>query len=202
MVSSCICSGDGSVDLSNVTFNSLPAYEEPGDIGSAGDLAIDMGYDPQRHWETGDRPADVFVLGDFQSSLGTQNLNLDQISQVTGSDLSQMKISEVPFLQGRSVAEVAEATPALKDFTMEEIPALDGLGLDSSMTLGEAMEIDPSIGEMDFSAIAGDSAVTDVPNLDLASMESFEDWQTTAISEVPGLGDIPMGSMSNGLGIF
>ena len=185
-----------------MTFNSLPAYEEPGDIASTGDLAIDMGYDPQRHWEAGDRPADVFVLGDFQSSLGTQNLNLDQISQVTGSDLSQMKISEVPFLQGRSVAEVAEATPALKDFTMEEIPALDGLGLDSSMTLGEAMEMDPSIGEMDFSAIAGDSAVTDVPNLDLASMESFEDWQATAISEVPGLGDIPMGSMPNGLGIL
>ena len=185
-----------------MTFNSLPAYEEPGDIASTGDLAIDMGYDPQRHWEAGDRPADVFVLGDFQSSLGTQNLNLDQISQVTGSDLSQMKISEVPFLQGRSVAEVAEATPALKDFTMEEIPALDGLGLDSSMTLGEAMEQNPSIGEMDFSAIAGDSAVTDVPNLDLASMESFEDWQATAISEVPGLGDIPMGSMPNGLGIL
>lgn len=161
-----------------------------------------MGYDPQRHWEAGDRPADVFVLGDFQSSLDTQNLNLDQISQVTGLDLSQMKISEVPFLQGRSVAEVAEATPALKDFTMEEIPALDGLGLDSSMTLGEAMEMDPSIGEMDFSAIAGDSAVTDVPNLDLASMDSFEDWQATAISEVPGLGDIPMGSMPNGLGIL
>ena len=161
-----------------------------------------MGYDPQRHWEAGDRPADVFVLGDFQSSLGVQTLNLDQISQMTGSDLSTMRISDVPFLQGKSISEVAEATPALKDFTMEEIPALDGLGLDSSMTLGEAMELDPSIGEMDFSAIAGDSAVTDVPNLDVASMDSFEDWQATAISEVPGLGDIPMGSMSNGLGIL
>ncbi|MBE9062878.1 M23 family metallopeptidase [cf. Phormidesmis sp. LEGE 11477] len=161
-----------------------------------------MGYDPQRHWEAGDRPADVFVLGDFQSSLGAQSLSLDQISQMTGSDLSTMRISDVPFLQGRSVAEVAEATPILEDFTMEEIPALDGLGLDSSMTLGEAMDLDPSIGEMDFSAIAGDSAVTDVPNLDVASMESFEGWEATAISEVPGLGDVPMGSMSNGLRIL
>ena len=73
-------------DLSSVTFNSLPAYEEPGDMASTGEFANDMGYDPQRHWEARDRPADVFVLGDFESTFGMEQLSIDQISQMPGSD--------------------------------------------------------------------------------------------------------------------
>ena len=193
----------GSVDLSNVTFNSLPPYQEAGDIASAGDLSVEMGYDPARHWEAGDQPADVFTLGDFQSSFRTQELNLDQVTQLSGLDLQQLRIDDVPFFEGKTFAEVAEAVPALKEFSLEEIPALaEVFDADLSTTVGELIDTDELIGEMNFNDLVGEFSVMDIPNLDLAALDSFENWQTTAISEVPGLSDIGLGKLSQVPDIF
>ena len=193
----------GSVDLSNVTFNSLPPYQEAGDIASAGDLSVEMGYDPARHWEAGDQPADVFTLGDFQSSFRTQELNLDQVAQLSGLDLQQLRIDDVPFFEGKTFAEVAEAVPALKEFSLEEIPALaEVFDADLSTTVGELIDTDELIGEMNFNDLVGEFSVMDIPNLDLAALDSFENWQTTAMSEVPGLSDIGLGKLSQVPDIF
>ena len=187
----------GSVDLSQVTFNSMPAYQEAGDIASVGDLAVEMGYDPGRHWEAGDYPTDVFVLGDFQSSFGAQEMNLDQVSQLSGTNLNGLRIDEVPFLQNKSFSEVVDVVPALKDFTLEEVPAVaEVFGADSSMTIGKLIDSDELIGEMNFSKLFGEYAVTEIPNLDLTELSQFQNWQAMAISDVPGLGDIGFGALS------
>ena len=175
----------------------MPAYQEAGDIASAGDLAVEMGYDPGRHWEAGDYPSDVFTLGDFQSSFGAQEMNLDQVSQLSGTDLQGLRIDEVPFLQNKSFAEVVEVVPALEGFTLEEVPAISEVfDADSSMTIGELIDSDELIGEMNFSDLFGEYAVTEIPNLELTELSQFQDWQATAISEVPGLGDIGFGKLS------
>jgi murein DD-endopeptidase MepM/ murein hydrolase activator NlpD len=192
----------GSVDLSSVTFNSLPAYEKAGDIASVRDLAPDLGYDPKRHWEAGDFPSDVFTLGDFQSSLDTQSLNLDQISQLSGVELPNLKIADVPFLQGKTLSELVEAVPSLKAFTLEEIPALaEVIDFDLTATLGEIIDADELIGELDISQYLGDFSVLEIPNLDLASLDAFKDWQTMAIADIPGLGDIELGALSDALAL-
>ena len=187
----------GNIDFSNVTFNTLPSYEQAGDIASAGELSVEMGYDPARHWEAGDRPADVFTLGDFQSSIGIQELNLDQVSQMSGLDLNELRIDQVPFFEGKSFSEVADAVPALKDFTLEEIPALaEVVDVDLSTTIGELLDTEELLGEMNFNELLGEFSVMDIPNLDLAALESFQEWQSVAISEVPGLSDIGFGRLS------
>ena len=175
----------------------MPAYQEAGDIASAGDLSVEMGYDPGRHWEAGDFPSDVFTLGDFQSSFGAQEMNLDQVSQLSGTDLEGLRIDEVTFLQNKSFSEVVDAVPALEEFTLEEVPAIaEVFNADSSMTIGELIDSDELIGEMNFSDLFGEYAVTEIPNLDLTELSQFQDWQATAISEVPGLGDIGLGKLS------
>ena len=175
----------------------MPAYQESGDIASVGDLAIEMGYDPGRHWEAGDYPADVFVLGDFQSSFSAQEMNLDQISQLSGIDLNGLRIDEVPFLQNKSFSEVIDVVPALEGFTLEEVPTIAAVfGGDSSMTIGELIDSDELIGEMNFSDLFGKYAVTEIPNLDLTELSQFQNWQAMTISDVPGLGDIDMGALS------
>ena len=175
----------------------MPAYQEAGDIASAGDLAVEMGYDPGRHWEAGDFPADVFTLGDFQSSFGAQEMNLDQVAQLSGANLAELRIDEVPFLQDKSFAEVVDAVPALKGFTLEEVPAIaEVFNADSSMTIGELIDSDELIGKMNFSELLGNYSVTEIPNLELTELSQFQDWETTAISEIPGLGDIGFGKLS------
>ena len=187
----------GSVDLSQVTFNSMPAYQEAGDIASAGDLAVELGYDPGRHWEAGDFPADVFTLGDFQSSFDAQEMNLDQVSQLSGMDLENLRIDEVPFLQDKSFAEIVDAVPALEGFTLEEVPAIaEVFDADASMTIGELIDDDELVGEMNFSDLFGEYAISEIPNLELTELSQFQDWQAMAISEVPGLGDIGFGRLS------
>ena len=193
----------GSVDLSNVTFNSLPPYGKAGDIVSAGDLSEQMGYDPARHWEAGDLPADVFTLGDFQSSFKTQELNLDQVAQLSGLDLQQLRIKDVPFFEDKTFSEVADAVPALKEFSLEEVPALaEVFDADLSTTIGELIDTDELIGNMNFNNLVGEFSVMDIPNLDLAALDSFKNWQATAMSEVPGLGDIGLGKLSQVPDIF
>lgn len=186
-----------------MTFNSLPAYQEAGDISSAGDLAIEMGYDPGRHWEAGDFPADVFTLGDFQSSFGVQEMNLDLVSQLSGLDLEGLKIADVPFLQDKSFAEVVKAVPALEGFTLKEVPAIaEVIDFDLSATLGEIIETDKFIGDLNFSELLGDYSVMEIPNLDLTEFSEFQDWKATALSEVPGLGDIGFGKLSQIPNVF
>lgn len=175
----------------------MPAYQEAGDIASAGELAGEMGYDPGRHWEAGDYPSDVFTLGDFQSSFGAQEMNLDQVSQLAGTDLQELRIDEVPFLQDKSFSEVVEVVPALEGFTLEEVPAVaEVFNADSSITIGELIDSDELIGEMNFTDLFGEYAVTEIPNLELTELSQFQDWQATAISEVPGLGDVSFGKLS------
>lgn len=194
---------ESSVDLSSMTFNSLPTYAEDGDIASVGNFAEEMGYDPQRHWKAGDHPSDVFTLGDFQSSLGVQELNLDQISQLSDLDLEGLRIADTPFLQNKTLSEVVDAVPALEGFTLEEIPALaEVVDFDLSTTLGEMIDTDELLGDLNFSELLGDFSVTEIPNLDLAELSGFQDWQTTAMSEVPGLSDVGFGKLSQIPDIF
>lgn len=175
----------------------MPAYREAGDIASAGDLAVELGYDPGRQWEAGDFPADVFTLGDFQSSFGAQEMNLAQVSQLSGMDLENLRIDEVPFLQNKSFAEVVDAVPALEEFTLAEVPAIaEVFDADASMTIGELIDANELVGKMNFSDLFGEYAISEIPNLELTELSQFQDWQAMAISEVPGLGDIGFGKLS------
>ena len=155
-----------------------------------------MGYDPARQWQAGERPVDVFTLGDFQS-LELQNLNLDQLAQLSGLDLDALRIADIPFLQNKSFAEIVDLVPALKDFTLEEIPALvEVLDFDLTQTLGDLIDADALLGDLNFTDLVGDFSVLDIPNLDLAELSSFAGWQATALSQIPGLGDIDFGTLS------
>ena len=166
-------------------------------------LAVEMGYDPGRHWEAGDLPADVFTLGDFQSSFGAQEMNLDQVSQLSGLDLEGLRIADVPFLQNKSLAEVIKAVPALEGFTLKEVPAIaEVIDFDLSATLGEMIGTDQFLGDLDFSKLLGDYSVMEIPNLDLTAFSEFQDWKATALSEIPGLGDIGFGKLSQIPDIF
>jgi murein DD-endopeptidase MepM/ murein hydrolase activator NlpD len=192
-----------TADFSHLTFNSLPAYEKAGSITSAVDLAIELGYDPKRDWLPGDRPAEVFVLGDFQSSLNAERLSLDQIAQLSGMNLPNLRIADMPFLQNTTLSDLAEAVPSLKAFTLAEIPALANLiGGDLSQSLEEALSVDSLVGNLKISEYLGDFSVLDIPNLDLTALSSFTNWQAMAIADIPGLADIELGALSEVMSVF
>ncbi|PZO58014.1 MAG: hypothetical protein DCF15_06015 [Phormidesmis priestleyi] len=186
-----------------MTFNSLPAYEKAGSIASAGDLAVELGYDPKRDWLPGDLPAEVFTLGDFQSSLQAEKLNLNQIAQLSGLDIPSLRIADIPFLQGATLSELLDAVPSLGAFTLKEIPALaDIIGGDLEQTLAKVISLDSVIGDLKISEYLGDFSILEIPNLDLTALGNFANWQTLAIAEIPGLADIELGALSDVMATF
>lgn len=186
-----------------MTFNSLPAYKKAGSIPSAGELAVELGYDPKRSWLPGDIPAEVFTLGDFQSSLNAERLNLNQIGQLSGLDIANLRIADIPFLQGATLSELIDAVPSLEAFTLKEIPALaDIIGGDLEQTLAEVISLDSVIGDLKISDYLGDFSILEIPNLDLTALGNFANWQTWAIAEIPGLADIELGALSDAMAIF
>ncbi|MEM8808705.1 MAG: glycoside hydrolase family 19 protein [Cyanobacteria bacterium P01_G01_bin.38] len=196
----------GTVDFSQVTFNSLPAFEEPGSIASSrvfADPNIDLGYDTAREWVAGDLPVDVFKLGDFQSSIAAQYLNLDQISQLTGIPLESLKISDIPFFDGMTLNDFISGVPALGGFSLDEVPGIAG-ALDGSPgeAISDILEGSPELGDLNVSEVFGEVGISEIPNLELAELDFFKGWENANISDIPGLGDVELGAISDIMSAF
>lgn len=194
-----------AIDLSTVTFSSLPVFEQPGQIESITDaqLRTELGYDPGRSWESGTRPADVFTVGDFQSTLSPQSLNLDQIGQLSGVDVGNLTLSEVSLFEEMSLEELVDAAPSLEAFTLAEIPALaDIIGSDPDSLLGDLVKTDDIIGSLNVNDYLGDLKISDIPNLSLTELDWFEGWQNFSISDVPGLESVEWGSLSDAMAVM
>ena len=194
-----------SIDFSRVTFDSLPAFEQPGQIESITDEQVrsDIGYDPGRSWDSGTRPADVFKVGDFQSSLNAQSLNLDQIGELSGLNMNELTLSEVPLFQEMSLKDLVDAVPSLEAFTVAEVPGLtDILGGNPDTLLGDLVSTDQLIGNLNVGDYLGDLKISDIPNLSLTELDGFKDWQNFEISDVPGLKDVEWGSLSNAVAVM
>ncbi|MEM8805916.1 MAG: hypothetical protein AAGF01_07810 [Cyanobacteria bacterium P01_G01_bin.38] len=196
----------GTVDFSQVTFNSLPAFEEPGSIASSrifADPAIDLGYDTAREWLAGDLPVDVLKLGDFQSSIAAQYLNLDQISQLTGIPLENLAIADIPFFEGMSLSDFISGVPALGGFNLDEVPGIAGvLGGNPGETISDILTNTPELGDLNVSEVFGEVGISEIPNLELAELDFFKGWENANISDIPGLGDVELGAISDVMSAF
>ncbi|MEO0644901.1 MAG: M23 family metallopeptidase [Cyanobacteria bacterium J06650_10] len=184
----------------NATFNSLPNFETGGVIERVDMRTVEsMGYDPSRTWEAGQRPADVVKVGDVDSGLGASELNLSQISEITGFDMSQLTVGNLEFLEGVTLEEFLKDIPFLEDWEASDIPELEqiegyGQVFSGDKTLGEIVEANPELAEAEVLDVFRDLPIDSIPNLDLASLSDFAGIGDDVLSDIPGLGDVPLGS--------
>ena len=184
----------------NTSFNQMPPFENDGHITNlGGDLPNELGYNPARDWLAGQLPSEVVEVGDIDTGLGASLLTIQQISELTGLNIEELSIENLEFLRGVSLNEFLKDVPFLGDWQAADIPELAELTEFGSIfsgegTLNEVVESLPDIGELGVLDVFGELPISAIPNLDVAQLADFAGIGDQVIANVPGLGDIPLGS--------
>lgn len=181
----------------DTTFNQMPPYKEGGSIPSVDDETFQtLGYDPGRIWQAGDLPSEVVRVGDIESGLGAEELLLYQIAQMSGLSLDELLIGDLTFLQGITLEQFLKDVPFLEDWPVNEIPLLAEISSVSTGedTLGQIVKANAELAQRGVTEILGELPVSAIPNLSRAALGDFDGIGGQVIANVPGLGDIKLGS--------
>jgi hypothetical protein len=175
--------------------------QEGGSFQADGQMVQQLGYDPSRQWSKGDNPSKFLSLGDFQDSFKLENFDLNQIAQITGADIKSLGLDKLGVLPQQTLQSLVKAVPNLGNFPIDQVlPVKDLIGqtvgsFDASQTLNELLGQSPQLGNVSLANLdLSQYQIGDIPNLDVAQLGGFKDWQGVKIQEIPGLSDVPFSS--------
>ena len=193
-------------DWSSLSFSEFNGILSSGSIGTEYNNWV--GYDFSRSWTTGDTPDLILKLGDFQDSLSPQAFNLDEISTLSGINLSSYSLEDFSLIGKQSIADLSAAVPGLKNYQAYQVAPIAKLleqsGYSSMLnqTIEELAGI-PVLNNLKFEQINLENYnLFDIPNLELGKLKDFNDWQSSFISEIPGLSFVSVGNFPNPLVSF
>ena len=193
-------------DWSQISLSRMPPVEIGGSLGSQ--FNAQAGYDLSRVWEMGDTLDKILKLGDLQEAFSPQSFSIGQIADISGTKLSDVALSSFTLLGEQTLNQLVEAVPKLGKFKVKDIPPVAGLldGLLSGrrkddIELGKLLEQQPQLGGMKLNDIDLSSySVTSIPNIDSTTLKSLHNWRSATVSEVPGLGQVPLAQMPTPIG--
>ena len=155
-------------------------------------------YDPAREWMAGQFPSEVIKMGDLMyTGMGIEQMTLDDIGQLTGLDIENFQLADVPFLQDFTLSDLVGDVPFLGDYALADIPELaDKIGGSSSEDmLSQYLAENPDIGQMTVgNSELGSLQVSDVPNLSATKMGEMPEVGDDVVANVPGLSAAQFGS--------
>ena len=155
-------------------------------------------YDPAREWIAGQFPSEVIKMGDLMySGAGIEQLTMDDIGQLTGIDIENFQLADVPFLQDFTLSDLVGDVPFLGDYALADIPNLaDKIGGTSSEDmLSQYLADNPDIAQMTVGdSELGSLQVSDVPNLGATKMGEMPEIGDDVVANVPGLSAAQFGS--------
>lgn len=180
-----------------LSFDDLPAFEGDGFMlgyrdtifqaeGQAGvdhyDEAIagyESPYDPAREWIAGQFPSEVIKLGDLMyTGIGIEQLTMDGIGQITGIDIENFQLADVPFLRDLTLSDLVGDVPFLGDYALVDLPNLVERigGSGSQEMLSQYLASNPDIADMSIAESGlGSLQVSDVPNLGATKLGEIPD---------------------------
>ncbi len=196
-------------EVLRLSFDDLPAFESDGFMlgyrdtifqieGQAGVDNYDQqvenyqpSYDPAREWIAGQFPSEVIKMGDLMySGAGIEQLTMDDIGQLTGIDIENFQLADVPFLQDFTLSDLVGDVPFLGDYALTDIPNIaDKIGGSGSEDmLSQYLSDNPDIAQMTVgNSTLGSLQVSDVPNLGATKMGEMPEVGDDVIANVPGL---------------
>ncbi|MEL6601729.1 MAG: M23 family metallopeptidase [Cyanobacteria bacterium J06614_10] len=199
-----------------LSFDDLPAFEQGGFMlgyrdtifqaeGQAGvdryDEAIagyEQPYDPAREWIAGQFPSEVIKLGDLMyTGIGIEQLTMDSIGQLTGIDIENFQLADIPFLRDLTLGDLVGDVPFLGDYALVDLPNLAEQigGSGSEEMLSQYLASNPNIADMSIAASGlGSLQVSDVPNLGATKLGEIPEVGDDVIANVPGLSIMQFGS--------
>ena len=207
--------GSLEAEVLRLSFDDLPAFESNGFMlgyrdtifqieGQEGVDSYDhqtegyqQPYDPAREWIAGQFPSEIIKVGDLMySGAGIEQLTMDTIGQLTGIDIENFQLADVPFLRDLTLNDLVGDVPFLGDYALADMPNLAEQigGAGSDQMLSEYLSSNPEAGQM----TAGDTSlgsvqVSDVPNLGSTHLGEMPEVGDDSISNVPGLSVMQFG---------
>jgi hypothetical protein len=188
-------------DWSNINFESMK-------FSSGGEFEFpdikDLKMKGKRVWSAGQSIADVMQLGDFaETDFKIENLNLSQISKITGTNLKNLKLSSFETLDWQSLGSLTDAIPGLSKLDVADIPAIDDLvakvtgDATSQLSIGEALDKYPKLetAELGEYLKLDKYKLTSIPGIEKAALKKFDNWENTTIGKIPGLAKVPFNQL-------
>ncbi|MGB3754092.1 MAG: M23 family metallopeptidase [Parerythrobacter sp.] len=189
--------------VESVTFNQLPPFEQEGGWPSVGEVAQDSGYETARRWQAGEYPVDVLRIGDILE-LNPETFRLSELVA-----LEDISIADIGLIADQSLASLLKSVPFSGEWPIEEMLGVAealartaGINAQPTDTLNQIIAENPELGEMRAGDVIGEVPANTIPNLDVAKISDFEDYQNQNISGIPGLGDVHLGEFPNPLDLL
>ena len=200
-------------DWSHISLNQLPGISQSGAIDGSPYSQI-LGYDLSRTWNVGMTPDQYLKLGDISEALQAEEFSLQAIqaialgtvpeanTDINSIDLNKIALSEFPLIGEQTLSHLAQVVPELAKTQANNITPVatllkSHLIAASNLTLAQVLtqyEVGQmKLGEIDLSKFS----ISSIPNLDAVQLQQFTGWMNSNVSDIPGLGQVPLGSMPN-----
>jgi hypothetical protein len=200
-------------DWSRISLAQLPGISQSGAIDGS-PYSQTLGYNLSRTWNVGMTPDQYLKLGDISEALQAEEFSLQAIqaialrrvpeanTDVNSIDLNKIALSEFPLIGEQTLSHLAQVVPELAKTQVNNITPVATLlksqGIAASnLTLAQVLtqyEVGQmKLGEIDLSEFS----ISSIPNLDAVQLQQFTGWMNSNVSDIPGLGQVPLGLMPN-----
>ncbi|MDZ7960931.1 MAG: M23 family peptidase [Aulosira sp. DedQUE10] len=198
-------------DWSRISLSQLPGISQSGAIDGS-PYSQTLGYDLSRSWNVGMTPDQYLKLGDISEALQAEEFSLQAIAtlrtqpeantDINSIDLNKIALSEFPLIGEQTLSHLAQVVPELANTQVNNITPVATLlksqGIAASnLTLAQVLtqyEVGQmKLGQIDLSKFS----ISSIPNLDAVQLQQFTGWMNSNVSDIPGLGQVPLGSMPN-----
>lgn len=191
-------------DWSRISLGQLPGISQSGAIDGS-PYSQTLGYDLSRTWNVGMTPDQYLKLGDISEALQAEEFSLQAIqanTDINSVDLNKIALSEFPLIGEQTLSHLSQVVPELAKTQVNNITPVATLlksqGIAASnLTLAQVLtqyEVGQmKLGEIDLSKFS----ISSIPNLDAVQLQQFTGWMNSNVSDIPGLGQVPLGLMPN-----
>jgi hypothetical protein len=197
-------------DWSRISLSQLPGISQSGAIDGS-PYSQTLGYDLSRTWNVGMTPDQYLKLGDISEALQAEEFSLQAIAlrtapeantDIDSIDLNKITLSKFPLIGEQTLRHLAQVVPDLAKTQVNNITPVATLlkskGITASnLTLAQVLtqyEVGQmKLGQIDLSKFS----ISSIPNLDAVQLQQFTGWMNSNVSDIPGLGQVPLGLMPN-----
>lgn len=137
-------------------------------------------------WSVGDRPEDLFTLGDIDQ-LGPGDLTLNTIKDQTGIPFDGLTLKDFPLLADSNLEDVADAVGNDPQF-------LGTLLINEGRTVGEVIEDGDGKKKTLAQSLGIEKPLEDIAAIQDAVIKKLTNYKNAAISAIPGLPQLPFAS--------
>ncbi|MEH1860154.1 MAG: hypothetical protein V7L21_19620 [Nostoc sp.] len=200
-------------DWSRISLAQLPGISQSGAIDGS-PYSQTLGYDLSRTWNVGMTPDQYLKLGDISEALQAEEFSLQAIqaialrtvpeanTDINSIDLNKIALSEFPLIGEQTLSHLAQVVPELANTQVNNITPVATLLKSlliaaSNLTLAQVLT-QYEVGQMKLGQIdLSEFSISSIPNLDVVQLQQFTGWMNSNVSDIPGLGQVPLGLMPN-----